>query len=110
MNEYSDSFEFLQEYSTEFKERQALSRISNSIVECRWKDKGVCAQWREITGESATPWRNVFAILSSKASDSSNMSVQIHLDPVSHEKAVRIGNGDAAEGIRKALAQYVIND
>lgn len=110
MNEYSDSFEFLQEYSVEFVERQALSRISNSIVECRWKDKGICAQWREIVGESATPWLNVFAMRSDTASNPDNMPVQIHLDPVSHGKAIRIGNGDAAEGIRKALAQYLGDD
>jgi len=110
MNEYSDSFELLQEYCAEFKEHQALSRISNSIVECRWKDKGVCTQWREIVGESATPWRSVFALRSGAASESDNIPVQIYLDPVSHGKAIRIGNRDVAEGIRKALAQYVSND
>ena len=62
MNEYSDSFEFLQAYSPEFMERQALSRISNAIVECRWKVSGVTAEWREITGGYAGPWFSVSAL------------------------------------------------
>ena len=110
MNEYSDSFEFLQEYSAKFRERQARTRVSNSIVECRWKNEGVCAQWREITGESATSWHSVYATPSEKESDFRNISVQVHLDAISHEKAIRIGDGDASEGIRKALAHYVTSD
>lgn len=110
MNEYSDSFEFLQEYSAEFKERQALSRVSNSIVECRWKDKGICAQWREILGESATSWRNVSAKPGCRALETQSKLVQVHLDAGSHERAARIGNGNVSEGVRKALAQYVSND
>ncbi len=105
MNEYSDSFEFLQEHSAEFKERQALSRVSNSIVECRWRSQGVCAQWREIANECATPWNNVYAL---PGTSEQRISIQIDLDALSHEKAIRIGEGDATEGIRKALAQYLI--
>lgn len=105
MNEYSDSFEFLQERSAEFKERQALSRVSNSIVECRWRSQGVCAQWREIADECATPWISVYA---RPDSSEQRLSMHIELDALSHEKALRIGDGDATEGIRKALAQYLI--
>jgi len=108
MNEYSDSFEFLQEYSAEFKERQALSRVSNSIVECRWRSKDVCAQWREIAGGNATPWSSVYAMPGNIELKAQCISIQIQLDALSHEKATLIGDGDVNEGIRRALAHYLI--
>ena len=109
MNEYSDSFEFLQEYSAEFKERQALSRISNSIVECRWKTKGITAEWREIAGDYASPWFSVSAAAPRKSAGNGGTRgkrVQVTLDAESFAKAERIGNGNVSEGLRLALACY----
>jgi hypothetical protein len=109
MNEYSDSFEFLQAYSAEFVERQALSRISNAIVECRWKTKGVTAEWREIAGEVAGPWFSVSATAPRKSAGvgaKRGKRAQVMLDAESHAKAARIGNGNVSEGLRRALACY----
>ena len=109
MNEYSDSFEFLQAYSAEFMERQALSRISNSIVACRWKAKGITAEWREIAGDFASPWFSVSATVPRKSTENGGKHgkrVQVTLDAESHAKAERIGNGNVSEGLRLALACY----
>ncbi len=112
MNEYSDSFEFLQAYSAEFTERQALSRISNSIVECRWKTKGITAEWREIAGDSASPWFSVSATAPRKLAENGGRRgkrgtrVQLTLDAESFAKAERIGNSNVSEGLRRALACY----
>lgn len=110
MNEYSDSFEFLQEYSAEFKERQALSRVSNSIVECRWKTKGITAEWREIAGGCAGPWFSVSATAPRRRVVYRGKRVQVLLDAHSLEKAERIGGGNLCDGIRRALACYEISD
>ncbi|MFT3850833.1 MAG: hypothetical protein QM739_19905 [Propionivibrio sp.] len=106
MNEYSDSFQFLQEHSAEFKERQALSRISNSIVECRWKTEGITAEWREIAGDCASPWFSVSATAQRKPVENRGKRVQVLLDADSLEKAERIGNGNVSDGIRRALACF----
>lgn len=110
MNEYSDSFEFLQEYSPEFKERQALSRISNAIVECRWKVSGVTAEWREITGGYAGPWFSVSAVKPRKPALRRGRRVQVLLDDDAYEKARRLGKGNVGEGIRAALADVDCTD
>ena len=104
MNEYSDSFEFLQAYSPAFKERQALSRVSNAIVECRWKVTGITAEWREITGGYAGPWFQVSADKPRKPPQRRSHRVQVFLDDDAYQKAIRIGNGNVSDGIRAALA------
>lgn len=110
MNEYSDSFEFLQEYSAEFKERQARSRVSNSIVECRWKTKGITAEWREIACGCAGPWFSVSATAPRRRVANRGKRVQVLLDADSLEKAERIGGGNLSDGIRRALACYEASD
>lgn len=110
MNEYSDSFEFLQAYSPEFMERQALSRISNAIVECRWKVSGVTAEWREITGGYAGPWFSVSALKPRKPAQRHGRRVQVLLDDNDYEKALRLGNGNVSDGILAALSNVESQD
>lgn len=104
MNEYSASFNFLRKHSPAFVERQAVSCVSNLIVECRWNVPGVSAQWREISEGKASPWHLVAA--SSDAGDRSDgRLVTVFLDSESLSKAVRLGAGNIEEGIRLALGQ-----
>lgn len=107
MNEYSDSFEFLQKHSPEFIERQVVSRVSDSIVECRWVVEGESAQWREILGENASGWHTVAATTAEGGPVMRGQRVRVWIDAEAYDKALRIGDGDAGEGLRKALALFV---
>ena len=107
MNEYSDSFEFLQKHSSEFIERQVMSRVSDSIVECRWVVEGESAQWREILGDNASGWHTVAATPTRGKPVMRGQRVRVWIDAAAYDKALRIGDGDAGEGLRKALALFV---
>lgn len=107
MNEYSDSFEFLQKHSPEFIERQVMSRVSDAIVECRWVVEGESAQWREILSDNATGWHTVAATPAKGRPLTRGQRVRVWIDAEAYDKALRIGDGDAGEGVRKALALFV---
>lgn len=104
MNEYSASFDFLRKHSAAFVERQAMSCVSNLIVECRWNVPGVSAQWREISEGKASPWYQVSASVDA-TERLDGRAVSIFLDSDSLASAVRLGGGNIEEGIRLALSR-----